>query len=278
MNKEQGKGRTKGEAVHLWGLFLCVFFLSLIISSGRAEAKGRLRALFVSGEASFSYDAKYMAQALLESKSTTFHVSRSDVTVTVGTAGNTISKLNARIDKAFGKSREGDLNFFFFTGHGYLAGNSNHFSLNEVKGPVIAPENRTIYPYGKLARKLASYKGQMLVVMDSCFSQAFYLKGVRKLPKKAQKKFTLMLSSRWSEKSYASVLAGGAYISIFTYYFLDAVGFWATYGDVNCDMDGDRYASLREIASYISDFMKLKEQKMTPCIYLLSGKNLRLYA
>lgn len=277
MKREQG---VYGIRWILRGFWMGIFLLALLFSVPlRVEAAGRFRALCVSGEPDFAFDAKYMAQALLENKSKAFQMSSRDIYAVVGQPGNTISKLNGIIDRAFRDSRSADLNLFYFTGHGYRDGEEDEFALKDVKGLVIAPGDTTaVYPYKKLAQKLSSYKGQILVVMDSCFSQAFYLNGVKKLSKARQKKFTLMLSSRWEEESYASVLAGDAYISVYTYYLLDAIGFWATYGEPNCDMDGDGYASVREIASYVSIFMKLKDQKMTPCTYLLSGKNQRLFA
>lgn len=270
--------RERGRRVFrqsLWMMLFCLLFMP-----AKAEARGRVRAFCMSGGSEFQASAYYMREALLDNKAALYSFRASDCQFYVGGTKTTIKKMNQQMDKVFSSARDGDLNIFYFSGHGYTTDASSRHKLSDIKGFVIGgtSRNSVIYPYRKLAAKLSLYKGKTLAIIDSCYSQAFYLNGVKKLSASRRQKFTLMLSSTWKEASYAQVLGNGSYISIFTYYFLDAIGFWNTYGQPDCDTDGDGYASVREIYTALKENLTMARGDMTPCLYLAQGGNFRLYA
>jgi hypothetical protein len=279
--KKNEKRESLEKDIRILRQSLCLLIFSLLLfMPSRAEGKGRVRAFCMSGGSEFQASAIFMREALMENKSTRYRQKEADFQVYVGDAKTSIKTMNQRLDRIFGSSRAGDLNIFYFTGHGYSASKTEKSRLSDIKGFVIgrSGSQAVIYPYRKLAAKLSGYKGKTLAVIDSCFSQAFYLNGVRKLSKAHRQKLTLMLSSSWKEASYATVLGRGSYISIFTYYFLDAIGFWNTYDQPDCDNDGDGYASVREIYSTLKVNLGMARGDMTPCLYLSAGGNIKLFA
>lgn len=271
MKKER---RKKLLRTALLTLLLCLAFLS----TASAQAKGKLRALCVSGGPSFRYDAYYMQRALKENATNSYKVKASNYFITG--SGTTNSRVSSIMDQVFSDSTSGDLNLFYFTGHGYAGvevGDTN-FSLSDVKGLVINPYRGYVYSYYDLALKLTSYKADAIAIIDSCYAQAFYLNGVRRLSASRRKKLTLLLSSSWKQESYA---ASGSYdtnISYYSYALLDGLGYWDDYIYLKCDTDDDGYATVREIFSYASRLIQGSRLKMTPYLYMLAGKNYRLYA
>lgn len=258
--------------------FLTLFFCLAFLGTSFAAAKGKLRSLCVSGGYQFRYDAYYMRDALKDNGTSVYTVKASNYFI--GGSGTTNTRISSILDQAFGGSVAGDLNIFYFTGHGYAdkADDSGSFSLSDVKGLVINPYRGITYSFYNLALKLSSYKADTIVIIDSCYSQAFYLNGVRRLSAARRKKLTLLLSSSWTQESYAASVSDNANVSYYTYALLDGLGYWDQYVSLKCDSSGDGYASVRELFSYASRLIGGSQLRMTPWLYLLSGKNYRLYA
>lgn len=91
----------------------------------------------------------------------------------------TAEQFNKLLDDAFESSTDNDLNFFYFTGH-------TIFEDSRPLGINLHKEDRTYYSYDLLAKKLNLYKGKMIVILDTCGSEAFIVDGINNLRDKSR--------------------------------------------------------------------------------------------
>lgn len=86
-----------------------------------------------------------------------------------------IKKIYSTMDSAFSKNSAGDLSFFYYSGHGEKPSEKNssrgalpigHF------GMFISDNKNTMdrITFDDLVKKLATYKGKMVVIIDCCYS------------------------------------------------------------------------------------------------------------
>ena len=177
----------------------------------------------------------------------------------------TCDEVDRLLDGAFKNSNDNDLNFFYFTGHTIGTGDKPSQPLGINLNPK---DTNNYYPFKKLAEKLNSYKGRMIVFLDTCMSEAFITQGLYSLPD--TRRISAICSCGEGEKSEF----GYGYLN--PYYFLVhkkrynaftyALGEGAGYFDKNqilyADSNGNGSVSINEFYEYIRKKIKPFRQKM----------------
>ena len=168
----------------------------------------------------------------------------------------TASQLNTLLDNAFGNSTDSDLNFFYFTGHTIFK------SVNPISGPLginLNLSERTYYTFFDLAKKLNSYKGKMIVLLDTCGSEAFITDGVKRL--KDQSRISVICSSGYLKESEFGYVYTNPYLWFngyryngFTYALGKGLGFFDSNNKMNADKNKNGSVSIQELFKYIDSY------------------------
>ena len=228
----------------------------------------RVRVLCISGDSDFRRDA--IAVGNLFRNGTVAGYGRPKVTVSHCSSRSSRKTVNQVLSRTFSGSRSSDLNILYYSGHGVAASEDDTYELSEVLGlELTGTYPYRYYSYKALGRRLASYRGKWIVILDCCFSQAFYLKGIRPLRASDRKRFTLLLSSAYNELSYSSKSSG--MMGIYTTERLKAAGYK---GSMKGDRNKDGKVTAGEIQTYISGRMKKAGLPLTPQLYGSRGQAL----
>ena len=196
-----------------WSI-LCVILLTLIMAVPVLAAEGKMNVAVLC----VSDDAKVSAQSLEQRlKKNKLPYWRYNKTVSLysdeDNSPTTKEKVDSVLDSAFGNSTGQDINYLFIAGHGYN-GSLDPKIMNYYETGLIMDVNagakKGVYKFTDLVGKLTGYKGQFVVVMDTCYSQNFVTRAFEKYPTHIGR-FTILCSADEGKQSWGVV--GQAFIS-----------------------------------------------------------------
>ena len=167
----------------------------------------------------------------------------------------TSNELEKLLDNAFASSTDRDINFFYFTGHTIFE------SLKPIADPLginINVQTKEFYPFRTLAKKLNSYKGRMVVILDTCGSEAFITDGISSLSDTSR--ISAVCSCGYLEESefgywYVNpyLFVNGYKYNAFTYALGKGLGFFDSSRKLYADSDGNGGVSIQELFQYTQD-------------------------
>ncbi|MEE0419477.1 MAG: Ig-like domain-containing protein [Lachnospiraceae bacterium] len=253
------------------GIFIMFFAFILATPVLQAQAKGKLHALAISGWPERAKNSQeLMYSRLCENKLDNYVTSQKNIHAYSYDYKEGVSRtsINQILDHSFGSSQGDDLNIFYYAGHSTARLEEN--KVLEAYGITLSSSD--YYEYEDLTRQLAKYKGQIVVILDTCCAEAFYNLGVSKLPDKDKKRFTCILSCGYEEESqFGSLLElpytwfGGYSYGKFTFAMGKGLGFWDD--NVKADANKDGKVTVRELFNYTSKNTKPMFEKMTVKMY-----------
>ena len=187
----------------------------------------------------------------------------------------TAEQFNKLLDDAFESSTDNDLNFFYFTGH-------TIFEDSRPLGINLHKEDRTYYSYDLLAKKLNLYKGKMIVILDTCGSEAFIVDGINNLRDKSR--ISALCSCGYHEQSELGYRyptpyywdALGVRHNAFTYSLGKGLGNFdneAIYADTNYN----EKVSLQELYEYVRTNVRPNKKVNVKMFSLNSSSNIFSY-
>ena len=187
----------------------------------------------------------------------------------------TTEQFNKLLDDAFKSSTDNDLNFFYFTGH-------TIFEDSRPLGINLDKENRTYYAYELLAKKLNLYKGKMIVILDTCGSEAFIVDGINKLRDKSR--ISALCSCGYYEESELGYIyptpyywdALGVRHNAFTYALGKGLGYF-TDETVYADVNNNGNVSLQELYEYVRKNVRPVKKVNVKMFSLNSSSNIFSY-
>lgn len=164
----------------------------------------------------------------------------------------TSTQFETLLNNAFGDSKDNDLNFFYFTGHTIFE------SIDPVSGPLginLNVSTADYYSFSSLAQKLNSYKGRMVVILDTCGSEAFITDGINSLSNSSR--ISAICSCGYLEESefgygYLNpyLFFNGYRYNAFTYTLGKGLGFFNQSKDLLADSNNDGNVSIQELFQY----------------------------
>lgn len=154
--------------------------------------------------------------------------------------------VNKWISHSFSSSDDDDLSVFYYTGHSTWDGNTSiHFGITLGNGEW--------YRWSSLAQYLAEHvKGQIIVILDTCFSETFTTVGINSLEQKDKDRFSVITSCAYDEKSSIRnvTLFHELNYPCFSYSIGEGIGFvddkW------HADVNSDGKVTLEELYNYVS--------------------------
>lgn len=156
------------------------------------------------------------------------------------------------LNNAFGDSKDNDLNFFYFTGHTIFE------SIDPISGPLgidLNVNTADYYSFNSLAQKLNSYKGRMIVILDTCGSEAFITDGINALNNSSR--ISVICSCGYLEESefgygYLNpyLFFNGYRYNAFTYALGKGLGFFNQNKNLLADSNNDGNVSIQELFQY----------------------------
>lgn len=186
----------------------------------------------------------------------------------------TFSQMDMLLDNAFGKSQEGDLNYFYFTGHTVFD------SIDPPTNPLgicINNSNMDYYAFKPLAEKLNSYRGKMVVILDTCGSEAFIQEGIETLDDSSHI-YALCSCGYLQESEFGRGILNpylffhGYRYNAFTYALGKGLGFFNEEKELLADADSNGTVSLDELYTYIKNNIKTVNQVMDTQVYPNNSK------
>lgn len=232
------------------GVGVLLLFLILIFTPKKTVAAGNVHALVVSGRSLCKVNAEKMYTSLCANKLAYYKTSSQNIKSFYYDAGGktytTKDKACQQIKGAFSSSTAKDLNIFYYTGHGASNGLPFHMKKKETLEGIS---------YENLAAELAKYKGTYVVILDSCFAQAFYKNGVLSLDAKNRRRFICLSATDWQSPSYVFPGLG----DLFTNRLLAGIGYSLTagipgsnnkYQTLDADSNRDGEVSVWELYHY----------------------------
>lgn len=164
----------------------------------------------------------------------------------------TTAQFERLLDNAFGNSTDNDLNFFYFTGHTIFE------SIDSISGPLgICINNKTTdnYSFRLLAQKLNSYKGRMVVILDTCGSEAFITDGINSLSNTSR--MNAICSCGYLEESEfgfgylnSYLFFNGYRYNAFTFAIGKGLGFFDSNKKLLADSNNNESVSIQELFQY----------------------------
>ena len=164
----------------------------------------------------------------------------------------TATQFETLLNNAFEDSKDNDLNFFYFTGHTIFE------RIDPISGPLginLNVSTKDYYAFNALARKLNSYKGKMVVILDTCGSEAFITDGINSLSNTSR--ISVICSCGYLEESefgygYLNpyLFFNGYRYNTFTYALGKGLGFFNQSKSLLADSNNDGSVSIQELFQY----------------------------
>lgn len=176
--------------------------------------------------------------------------------------------INKRIAYSLYKTKDNDLTIFFYSGHCRGDGKSAANYGISLGGSDL------LYGWHDLASYLADHvRGNIVVILDGCFSAYFQQNGVASLSEDDQKRFSVITSCAEDEFSSTrtaadSILYGSLNYGCFSYYIGRGTGFFDD--NLYADKDGDHKITFQELYDYTSKQVaadRKKTSSMTVCAF-----------
>lgn len=238
--------------------------LILILMPITAQAAGKMNIAAICGTDDAKKSALKMSELLPKNKLSLWKVGTSvDYYYDCGTRGTTKHNIDTILDRAFGDSKNGDINYLYIAAHGYQGTDEKdkvYYPDTGIILDVSAGAANGVYKYRDLAKKLVGYKGQFVVFADACFSENFYTEGLSKYPGDAGR-FTCFCSAQKNAYAY-----GAFSYQFFSLSMANALAYDKIGQRLKADTDKDGFVSTEEL------FKKIKGKSV--CIVYGSKKSL----
>lgn len=177
----------------------------------------------------------------------------------------TTTQFETLLNNAFGNSKDNDLNFFYFTGHTIFK------SIDPISGPLginLNVKTTAYYSFKSLAQKLNSYKGEMVVILDTCGSEAFITDGINSLSNSSC--ISAICSCGYLEESESGysylnpyLFVNGYRYNTFTYALGKGLGFFDQSKKLLADSNNNGSVSIQELFQYTrNNINSLKEMNV----------------
>jgi hypothetical protein len=179
------------------------------------------------------------------------------------------SQFNNLLDNAFSSSTEKDINFFYFTGHTIFEDDDPPTNPLGINLNVSTTE---YYSFKNLAQKLNSYKGKMIVILDTCGSEAFIQDGISTLSDKSHI-YAICSCGYLQESEFGrgifnpTLFFHGYKYNAFTYTLGKGLGFFNTDKKLLADSNSNGVVSLNELYQYIKSNIKTVHEVMDVKVY-----------
>lgn len=228
-------------------LLFCLFLvLAFSVASGTALSETRVL-LAACREFSTMPDLGDSASGNLSLLRNTFvhsGIPEDSIRVEDGTL-DSVSALQASLDASFSQAADGDLSIFYLCTHGLG-------QEGDVPAHLILSDGTTEanLDADTLMDLLAPIQGNVLLVLDACYSGAFIGHGTDDAPRPLPANLHVMTSSLGTESAwyYAHQQVSKGAVSFFSEAICSGLGL---YGHLDADTDGDDNVSLRELALWV---------------------------
>ena len=154
--------------------------------------------------------------------------------------GSSYAYLKKMLDKAYSDSSSADVNVLYYTGHTVEIEDLMLDGITQKALPLSSTIGEKNIKIKEFVQLLAKYKGNFIVISDTCYSQAFYTQGVAKLTT-GKNRFTCMLVNLDIWETF-----GCGY----TQNLLEGIGYSNTYKSTPADKDKDGFITPREAHEY----------------------------
>ena len=228
-----------------------IFFLLIIFSSPVYASSGKIHSLSLSTLSVTKNSQETFYWLMYNNKLSGYSNSTKDQHAYYSEAMTT-AQFERLLDNAFGNSTDNDLNFFYFTGHTIFE------SIDPISGPLgICINNKTAdnYSFKLLAQKLNSYKGKMVVILDTCGSEAFITDGIHSLSNSSR--MSAICSCGYLEESefgygYLNpyLFFNGYRYNAFTFAIGKGLGFFDSNKKLLADSNSNGSVSVQELFQY----------------------------
>lgn len=232
---------------------LLSFLFLLICSTPVSAATGKIHSLSLSTLSVTKNSQEAFYWLMCNNKLSGYSVSKKDQHAYYSES-LTSSQLDRLLDNAFASSTSNDLNFFYFTGHTIFE------NVNPISGPLginLNVNTHSWYGFYQLAQKLNRYKGQMIVILDTCGSEAFITDGVKKLSD--QSHISVICSCGYLKESEFGYIYTNPYLWVngyryngFTYALGKGLGFFQSDRSMKADKNKNGSVSIQELYKYLS--------------------------
>ena len=171
-------------------------------------------------------------------------IQEEDLHVEDGTLGS-VSALKTSIENTFSQAAEDDLSIIYLCTHGKKSGQDLPARLILSDGSTeedLDPET--------LISLLSPVSGNILLLLDACYSGAFIGRGTDSVPCRRPENIHVLTSSLGTESAwyYANQKMSEGAVSYFSEAVCSGLGL---YGHLNADTNGDGTVSLRELALWV---------------------------
>ena len=161
-----------------------------------------------------------------------------------------VDNIYATIDRAFSGNSSNDISFFYYSGHGITPNSkwNSGIPIGYYNGAfeLFSSKDNEKIMYDDLLKKLASYEGRIVVIMDCCYSGCIIERAKKCLSPHTLQKFLFITSA---DKN--SVVTNGTF-SKHMYNFLSNYSKYQKY-----DANKDGGFSLNETMKYLQKKMKI---------------------
>lgn len=257
-----------------WLIFFSLVFVVMLFHPVTAQAKGKINGLIISGmEESGPNDTALLYNRLSNMSMTEYTLNKNDIHIykyndKKDTWANMI-KFNEWIEYSYKNTMPQDLSYFYYSGHSTFNRNSD----GTFDGEGLTIGGGSHYDYKKLAEKLSSStKGKIIIILDTCFAENFYTKGVKLLNRNDQDRITVLASCNQQQMSttgnvlpmYLWITGARVVYGDFTYAIGKGTGF--TEDILYADINRDNKITASELCSYTRANVK-NADKMTVNLY-----------
>ena len=182
-------------------LFLFLFLVfSLCIFKTAAFAENKMNVLAICGANTAKGSFSKIADKLAENKLSRWRLkSMRRFYYDCSSKPTTKAAFDRLLDSAFKNSKDNDINYFYFAGHGCNGSDDSNKVVFANTGIFLKAKSgyEGVYKYSQLVPKLCKYKGQFIVIIDACFSQNFFKVGLKNSPYAGR--FTVLTSTKDNE-------------------------------------------------------------------------------
>lgn len=254
------QGKCFSGVILLLAIFFAVFFFmtgeTFAGTSAASQNKPVLRAMILDGgkgdqDLGADNDGAMLYDRLIHNELSGCHIAKENIhPFAYNNVSSPITReeLNRQIMCSLGEAKDTDLSIFYYSGHSKWDGKS----ASEY-GISLGGKDQ-YYQWKELTDFLASHvKGNVVIIMDACFSAYIQQNGVSSLRPEDQERFSVLTSCASDEFSSVrtaawSVVHGKLNYGCFSFYLGKGLGFFddRLYADAN----GDNKVTLKELYEY----------------------------
>lgn len=230
---------------HFSGILLMLMLLLMFIPVSAAAPENKMNVAVICGTDDARKSTQKMQKVLAKNKLPHWRLNKQiPYYYDCSDRPATHSSVNQILDQAFGDSTENDINYLFFAAHGYPGTNDPNQVIFANTGLILDLANsaeKGVYKFTDFVKKLTQYKGQFVIIIDSCFSQNFITTGLAAYPEYAGR-FTVFCSA--SKKEYAWGALGTQF---YTSNMVNALTYKRSQKKCPADKDKDGFITVNEL-------------------------------